>query len=901
MYLALVFALLCLTFLGCAEQTTQPKITSGKTEVELRRERKARADEEKKAKREAADRAKREAAARAKAEREEKARVAKEMKAKREAADRAKREAAAQAKREAAARAKAERAEKARASEEMKAKREAADRAKREAAAQAKREATARAKAERAEKARAAEEMKAKREAAAKAKREAAEQAKRVAAAKAKAEREEKARYAKLEAETKKKVKADIAQAESEKRAMIAELDAKAKQQAKVTKTERSNLKSRFDRDKARLAVEYKQAKAAAGKDKARLDAENKEYKRKVARLEAEYKQAIATLEDKADAHTARNAAQKKQILADCKEKVARINIRLKQQREALRIAKLELPEDTSLRMAIREVNISGNTLITTDELLKNIPSIYNASDKPLKEAESDELYDLRVLQDIMIQPGQTRRISTRTIQGFTQYLLSLYQDKNYAGIYVYVPADTMKNGRELQDEILTVKVMEASVSEITTTYYNPDNEKVKKGYLCKSAINDWSPAKVGEVVNQKEMDDFINLLNLNPDRYVSGIVSKGTEPNSIALGYNIYEASPWHWFIQADNSGTKPREWDPRIGLINTNLLGIDDTLTIVYQAPWDTTIDENYGLFGSYDFPLLGPRLRLNLYGGHSEFDISSASSPVDFLGRGTFYGGILSYNVLQTDDGWFFDINGSLEHTRSKVNPSLFPAYLGTDIKFWLWGGGFELHRSDDLSQTSVTAGRYESMGGESGGDEFRLARTNADSDFTIYNASAAHSQYLDTNKVEHISASVRWITSDERLVPAKMTAFGGMYTIRGYDEYELVADGGLFASGQYEFDLVKYEESKFAGDTEDEQKKPFLRKLAPLVFVDYGRSKIRHPVGTEKANEDFFSVGAGALIELGDNFSGAVYYGYPLKATDNTREGKGRVSAGVMLKW
>ena len=564
-------------------------------------------------------------------------------------------------------------------------------------------------------------------------------------------------------------------------------------------------------------------------------------------------------------------------------------------------ISEIDLPEDTTQRISVKEIRISGNTLLTADELLADMPLIYNASTETLQMADSDSLYDFRVLHDIILGPGQARQVSTRTIQGFTQYLLSVYQDKNYAGIYVYVPAGAMKEGRELQDEILTIKVLEAPVSEITTTYYTPDNEKVEKGYLCRSAINDWSPAKIGEVTNQKEMDDFINLLNLNPDRYVSGIVSKGAEPNSIALGYNIYEANPWHWFIQTDNSGTKPRPWNPRIGLINTNLLGIDDTLTVIYQAPWDTTIDDNYGLFGSYDFPLLGPRLRLNLYGGHSEFDISSASGPIDFLGRGTFYGGILRYNLLQTDDGWFFDIKGSLEHTRSKVTPSLFPSSLGTDIKFWLWGAGIDLHRSDDLSQSSVSLGRYESLGGESSGDEFRLARTNAESIFTIYNASAAHSQYLDTNKIQRISASFRWITSNERLVPAKMSAFGGMYTIRGYDEYELVADGGIFASGQYEFDLVKYEEAKFLDDTDSEQPKPFLRKLAPLVFVDYGRAKIRHPVGTERADEDFFSVGAGALIELGDNFSGAVYYGYPLKSTDDTRTGKGRVSAGVMLRW
>jgi len=133
---------------------------------------------------------------------------------------------------------------------------------------------------------------------------------------------------------------------------------------------------------------------------------------------------------------------------------------------------------------------------------------------------------------------------------------------------------------------------------------------------------------------------------------------------------------------------------------------------------------------------------------------------------------------------------------------------------------------------------------------------------------------------------------------------MTAFGGMYSVRGYDEYEFVADGGILASAQYEFDLVKYDESKGVGSTsveQEEQEKPFLRKLAPLVFVDYARAKIRHPVATERGDEDFFSVGLGTIVELGDNFSGAVYYGYPLKSTDNTRTGKGRLSVGVMLKW
>jgi hemolysin activation/secretion protein len=560
------------------------------------------------------------------------------------------------------------------------------------------------------------------------------------------------------------------------------------------------------------------------------------------------------------------------------------------------------LPEDATQRFSVKEVQISGNSLITSAELLQDVPAIYNVSDKPLKLAAPDELYDFRTLKDIISQPGPVREVSARTIEGFTRFILGKYQQRDYAGIYVYVPKEAIIEQKRLENEVLPVRVLEAKVTEVTAKFYDTKQNSTEEGFLKASTVQEWSPVKPGEVASQKELDDFVNLLNLNPDRYVSAVVTRAAEPDSLAVAYDIYEANPWHWFVQVDNSGTKERQWDPRVGLINTNLFGIDDIFTALYQAPWDATVGENYALYGSYDIPVLGPRLRLTAYGGYTEYDTTSAGG-YDFLGRGSFYGGILRYNVLQAG-GWFFDIKGSVEHTRSKVTPSLFPEFLGTDIKFWLWGCGVQLHRRDDTSTTAVGFDRYESWGGESSGDEFRLARRDTESDFAIYAGSASHSRYLDGRKVQRVGGVLRWIGSDERLVPAKMTGFGGMYSIRGYDEYEVVADGGVLASAQYEFDIVKYEQS-----LQPEQEKQakasseglFLKKLAPLVFFDYGRAKIRHPVGAEKGHEELMSVGGGALVELGENLSGAVYYGYPLTHTDDTRTGKGRVNAGLMIRW
>ena len=76
---------------------------------------------------------------------------------------------------------------------------------------------------------------------------------------------------------------------------------------------------------------------------------------------------------------------------------------------------------------------------------------------------------------------------------------------------------------------------------------------------------------------------------------------------------------------------------------------------------------------------------------------------------------------------------------------------------------------------------------------------------------------------------------------------------------------------------------------------------LKKLSPLAFIDFGRTSIEDPVANEKKHQSLLSIGLGAIFELGDNFSGGFYYGYPLKATDDTRKGKGRLSVNLMLRW
>ncbi len=781
---------------------------------------------------------------------------------------------------------------------------------------EAKAKAEAKQKMKEEKKAEEAEKLKQKKEEAERIKRQEAEMARQKAQA-SEAAKAEQDKLAQVDAEAQAQADAEIAEAKEKMMTKMAELDSKAQQQQADTKAKLEQLKSKYETDKDTLAAEYKDKMAAAeGQDKASLETE---YKAKQLDLSEKYKYDVASAKQIQAEQKAQISEQKTVVENEYDASVATANAKARRASALARTMDVALPQDNTPKMAVSRVHIEGNILVTDAQIINQMPLIWSASGKPLSESKPEDLYDFRVLDEIMLEPGTPRQVSARTIQGFTAFILSLYQKHNYAGIYVYVPKSAMVSANQLKDDVLVVEVLEAPVTTVTVKSYDADQNIKEKGYLRQSAVEKWSPVKPGEVANEKKLNDFVNLLNENPDRYVSATVTKGAQPNTLGVDYDIYEANPWHFFAQVDNAGTRDRNWTPRVGVINTNLLGIDDTFAAIYQAPWDKTIDDEWSIFGSYDVPIMGPKLRFQVYAGYSQYDIDPDAGPFDFIGNGSFVGGILRYNALQTDEstpvlgtligsGWFFDVKGMVEYDRSKVTPSLFPTALASDIRFWMWGWGLDLHRRTDMSNSSFVFDYWQSGMGQSNAAAFVRARAGASTDFAIYDFTARHSQYLDPNKVNRVSGTFRWIGSNERLVPAKMTSFGGMYTVRGYNEYEIVADGGVLASAQYEYDLVAADKAQMTKEEkaqkEQQEKNPYeIKKAAPLCFLDYGRTKMIHPIRTigEQTNVDMLSVGIGALLDVGDHFSGAVYWGIPLKDTHVTNDRGGRVNTSFMLRW
>jgi len=662
---------------------------------------------------------------------------------------------------------------------------------------------------------------------------------------------------------------------------------AKEKQKAKAEPEKKEEAKAKQKTDNK---INAQQAKAQAEKRK-KAKTDYKKVKAQTKKAVAEAKKKLKRELKALKKAPAENKAEKEaQIRAEYKKTVAKIRLKLKYAEAKLQHPDMKLYEDPSTPLAVKEIRIGGNTLIPTDELLKDLPAVYAVTESQSEETE--HFYDFGVFHDIILNPGEPRQVPQKTIQQFTACLLSVYEQKGYAGIYVYVPKEnvTAVDGTvRLKDDVLRIEVLESTVAKITINRYDFDREPLEKGWLKDSVIESWSPAKKGTVINEKELDDFVRLLNLNPDRYIAPVVSRSDKPNALDVAYDVYEANPWHWFFQIDNSGVdKQHEWSPRVGLVNTNLTGMDDELSIMYQTKpiGSEYMQDNYSLFGSYEIPFLTPRLRLKVLAGYSEFDTTAGASSVtniSFRGTGLFYGAAARYNLFQVED-WMFDFIGTFTHERSRMTPSIFSSFLEQNVSMNLLGFGTEISRTGDMAETSVRFMRTFTAGGGSSADDFQLARTGADDDFGIYTLSASHRQFLDKTKVHELSGAFTDIIPDKRLVPAKMTTFGGLYSVRGYEEDEVIADGGILGSVQYRFDLTKYLEKDYLAATQERLWSSYKELWPPdfsfLAFLDYGRAKNKNHVAGEPSIQELMGMGLGVGVDMGNNFSGRVYYGWPL---------------------
>lgn len=364
--------------------------------------------------------------------------------------------------------------------------------------------------------------------------------------------------------------------------------------------------------------------------------------------------------------------------------------------------------------------------------------------------------------------------------------------------------------------------------------------------------------------LNRQRLEEALQLLQLDPlIAQVNAELTAGTGPGRNRLRVTLQEASPWHVGFAIAN------DQPPSVGSIagsvfasNDNLLGFGDRFTA------------NYGKTEALDLYSFSYTMPFNALNGTASISYGNNSSeiieePFQDLGIRSKTR-TLSFNVrqpVQRSPSSEFALSLGLDLRRSQT-------FILNDIPFSFSEGPDNgeskvsvLRFAQDWtnrSATRVLAARSQFSLGLNAFDA-TVNDLGTDARFFAWLGQFQWVQQLSP-RIVLISRVAAQLTPDS-LLSLERFSLGGIDTVRGYRQNQLVSDNGVVGSLELRFPLTK---------------NPNLLQLTP--FIEVGSAWNNR--GANPDPQTIASLGLGVRWLVSPGLEARVDYGIPLMSVDNS---------------
>jgi hemolysin activation/secretion protein len=440
--------------------------------------------------------------------------------------------------------------------------------------------------------------------------------------------------------------------------------------------------------------------------------------------------------------------------------------------------------------------------------------------------------------------------------------LQEAFQKQGYATVTVSIPEQGVESG------IIVLSVQPQTVGQLVVTGVGPK---------AAARIEREAPSlQPGAVPNFTAVQNDIAALNQTADRRVTPEVKAGVAPGTVDVTLDAKESLALHGSVEFNNDQSPETSEYRVLGTLHyDDLWGRGDSITLsgqtAPQRPKDATV-------GSVNYLThLGPVQLLGYY-VYSDSDVAVVGGT-DVVGKGNMGGVRLIAPVSQSPsfyqsvslglDWKDFGEDVRLGSDLSKSPISYFPVTVG-------WRGDWtgKAYKSD-LSLSAV----FGLRGLGDGQAAFDAKRFDASPNFFLVKFEATHTQDLwwGTQAYGHLSG--QW--SRDPLISNEEFSIGGLSTVRGYDESELLGDYGIAFQGELRTpNLLTYSQwSDWMG--------PGFNELRLHAFYDVGWEGIHSPLIGQAESDWLTAIGGGATLKLLNHANGSVDIGVPLVGGPNTK--------------
>ncbi|MBV6622414.1 MAG: ShlB/FhaC/HecB family hemolysin secretion/activation protein [Rivularia sp. (in: Bacteria)] len=510
----------------------------------------------------------------------------------------------------------------------------------------------------------------------------------------------------------------------------------------------------------------------------------------------------------------------------------------------------------TTETIAVTEFEFTGNTVFSSEELTQQVLN--------------------KFIENNLVNNLDSKTFSLQELLQIAAEVARFYAEKGYStsGAIVSIPEAT----RNQQRGIVNIKVIEGKLEEINVT----GSRRLNRSYV-KSRLG-VSPDKT---LNVNRLQEKLQLLSLNPlIKQISAQLSAGSRPGLSILDVEFKEAKSFDATLSLDN-GRSPSvgSFQRQIFVREGNVTGNGDALSLGYSnTDGSNSFDTSYTLpinpqngslrfsFNTTDSNVIEPPFDdINQDGSGS--DIESASSFYEISFRQPLSRRIKNRTFREFAIG----LSGSLRDSETSLLNEPFSLSPGADdgetrvFALRLFQDWTQQNAKEVIafrSQFSVGLDAFNSTVNK------RIPETGEfvpDSRFFAWQGQGQWVRILAPQTLLLVRANAQ--LSDQGLLSSEQFTIGGLGSVRGYRQNQLLADNGVFASAEVQLPILRTGKNKSAP----------TGILQIIPFFDIGTAW--NNSGIENADTStLISLGMGLQWRNNNDFIARLDWGIPLTNVD-----------------
>ncbi|MCD2515902.1 ShlB/FhaC/HecB family hemolysin secretion/activation protein [Massilia sp. G4R7] len=506
-------------------------------------------------------------------------------------------------------------------------------------------------------------------------------------------------------------------------------------------------------------------------------------------------------------------------------------------------------PADDVVRFAITRFEVSGNTLLSRDEVERAVAPFTGAN---------------RDFGDV---------------QRALEALEGLYHARGYKVVTVQLPEQELNGG------VVRLNVAQARVGTVTVS----GNTVFDTANIRRSV-----PAlREGETPNLLQVSANLKLANENPAKRIKLSLEGGKLEDTVDARIEVADERPWTVMANFDNTGTVDTgKTHAGAVLQHANLWGRDHVASLQYT----TTVEEpsQVGVWGvGYHVPFYAQGGALDLYASYSDVDsgvVTAGLFDLAVSGRGAVYGARYSQVLARRAFGTR-ELEGrivyGLDIKAYKNSVRLFEQDFGNDVTVRPLSIGYVGRVGLDEGEASFSATVLRNIPGGSRGarEDLAAARAGAKAGYTALRLAGAWTRaYGAGDWQSRVLFNGQW--SGDALVSGEQIGLGGGGSVRGFDERALSLDTGAGMN----LELYTPNLCGRAG-----------WQCRLLGFVDAAWGKRNDALPGELRSTSIAGAGLGLRIAAGRSASVQVDYGAVVKEGALGGAGNGRLHVRVGLAY